>query len=114
MLAKLKVEVSSVDNGKRALEAVQHEQFDLVLMDCEMPEMDGFTAAEQIRAWEARSGSQAVPIIALTAHILPEHRERARKVGMNGHMAKPVELNQLREQVQHWRDQKAGNRVSQP
>ncbi|GAA6130867.1 response regulator [Halopseudomonas sabulinigri] len=114
MLAKLKVAVSSVDNGKRALEAVQQEQFDLVLMDCEMPEMDGFTAAEQIRAWEAHSGSHAVPIIALTAHILPEHRERARKVGMNGHMAKPVELNQLREQVQHWRDQKAGDRISQP
>ena len=114
MLAKLKVEVSSVDNGKRALEAVQREQFDLVLMDCEMPEMDGFTAAEHIRAWEARSGSQAVPIIALTAHILPEHRERARKVGMNGHMAKPVELNQLREQIQHWRDQKASNNLSPP
>ena len=76
-------------------------------MDCEMPEMDGFTAAQQIRAWEARQGSHPVPIIALTAHILPEHRERARKAGMNGHMAKPVELNQLREQIQHWRDQKA-------
>ena len=107
MLAKLSVGVSSVDNGKRALEATQQEQFDLILMDCEMPEMDGFTAAQQIRAWEARQGSHPVPIIALTAHILPEHRERARKAGMNGHMAKPVELNQLREQIQHWRDQKA-------
>ena len=107
MLAKLNVGVSSVDNGKRALEATQQEQFDLILMDCEMPEMDGFTAAQQIRAWEARQGSHPVPIIALTAHILPEHRERARKAGMNGHMAKPVELNQLREQIQHWRDQKA-------
>lgn len=112
MLAKLKVGVSSVDNGKRALEAVQQEQFDLVLMDCEMPEMDGFSAAEAIRAWEARSGSQAVPIIALTAHILPEHRERARKAGMNGHMAKPVELSQLREQVQHWREQKSSRHTS--
>lgn len=112
MLAKLKVGVSSVDNGKRALEAVKREQFDLVLMDCEMPEMDGFTAAEQIRNWEGISGSQPVPIIALTAHILPEHRERARKAGMNGHMAKPVELSQLREQIQHWRDQKTTRNIS--
>ena len=112
MLAKLKVGVNSVDNGRRALEAVQQEQFDLVFMDCEMPEMDGFTAAEEIRAWESKNGSQPVPIIALTAHILPEHRERARKAGMNGHMAKPVELSQLREQVQHWRDQKASRNIS--
>jgi CheY-like chemotaxis protein len=53
-----------------------------------------------------------VPIIALTAHILPEHRERARKAGMNGHMAKPVELSQLREQLQHWREQKAESDLS--
>ncbi|MEH6565008.1 MAG: response regulator [Halopseudomonas sp.] len=106
MLAKLKVAVIAVDNGRRAVEAVQQQPFDLILMDCEMPEMDGFTAAEKIRAWEAGSGNQPIPIIALTAHILPEHRERARKAGMNGHMAKPVELSQLREQVQHWRDQK--------
>ena len=103
MLAKLGVSATAVDNGARAVEAVQQQSFDLVLMDCEMPEMDGFTAAEQIRRWEQRSGTQPIPVIALTAHILPEHRERARKAGMNGHMAKPVELNQLREQLQHWR-----------
>lgn len=103
MLAKLGVSATAVDNGARAVEAVQQQSFDLVLMDCEMPEMDGFTAAEQIRRWEQRSGAQPIPVIALTAHILPEHRERARKAGMNGHMAKPVELNQLREQLQHWR-----------
>ncbi|MAD00164.1 hybrid sensor histidine kinase/response regulator [Pseudomonas abyssi] len=103
MLAKLGVLATAVDNGARAVEAVQQQSFDLVLMDCEMPEMDGFTAAEQIRRWEQRSGAQPIPVIALTAHILPEHRERARKAGMNGHMAKPVELNQLREQLQHWR-----------
>ncbi|GGE32653.1 hybrid sensor histidine kinase/response regulator [Halopseudomonas oceani] len=112
MLAKLQVSATAVENGAMALEAVQQQPFDLVLMDCEMPEMDGFTAAERIRQWEQRSGSQPVPIIALTAHILPEHRERARKAGMNGHMAKPVELSQLREQLQHWREQKAESDLS--
>ncbi len=112
MLAKLQVSATAVDNGARALEAVQQQPFDLVLMDCEMPEMDGFTAAERIRQWEQRTGSQPIPIIALTAHILPEHRERARKAGMNGHMAKPVELSQLREQLQHWRELKAESDLS--
>lgn len=112
MLAKLQVAATAVDNGAKALEAVQQQPFDLVLMDCEMPEMDGFTAAERIRQWEQRTGSQPIPIIALTAHILPEHRERARKAGMNGHMAKPVELSQLREQLQHWREHKAESDVS--
>ena len=109
MLAKLGVSATAVDNGLRAVAAVQEQSYDLVLMDCEMPEMDGFTAAERIRHWEQRSGTQSIPIIALTAHILPEHRERARKAGMNGHMAKPVELNQLREQLQHWRAMKSDN-----
>lgn len=112
MLAKLQVSATAVENGAKALEAVQQQPFDLVLMDCEMPEMDGFTAAERIRQWEQRTGSQPIPIIALTAHILPEHRERARKAGMNGHMAKPVELSQLREQLQHWREHKAESDVT--
>lgn len=102
MLGKLNIGCYSVDNGEKAVTQVKQGHYDLVLMDCEMPEMDGFAATEQIRAWEAQHAVQAVPIIALTAHILPEHRERARRAGMNGHMAKPVELAQLKALLARW------------
>lgn len=109
MLSKLKVEAGTVSNGRQAVEAVRNGAYDMVLMDCEMPEMDGFDAAREIRAWEQATGRHPVPIIALTAHILPEHRERARHVGMNGHMAKPVDLIQLREQLEFWTRRKASS-----
>lgn len=106
MLGKLKMHVDSVKNGAEAVDAAKRGEYDLILMDCEMPEMDGFTAAEQIRAWEKSSGRPPIPIIALTAHILPEHRERSRRVGMDGHIAKPVELAQLREKLNYWIERK--------
>lgn len=102
MLSRLKVTCDMVSNGEQAVLAVQQGAYDLVLMDCEMQVMDGFTAVEHIRQWERQHGLPSVPIIALTAHILPEHRERARLCGMNGHMAKPVDLNQLRSLLEYW------------
>jgi two-component system, sensor histidine kinase RetS len=107
MLTKLKIEAVTVQNGRQAVDAARTGNFDMILMDCEMPELDGFDAAEEIRAWESSTGRTPVPIIALTAHILPEHRERARRVGMNGHMAKPIDLLQLREQLEFWSRRKA-------
>ena len=112
MLQKLKVDSYAVGNGREAVQAARSGTYDLILMDCEMPEMDGFAAAGEIRQWEQSNGMHAVPIIALTAHILPEHRERARKAGMNGHMAKPVELSQLREQINYWMERKADGAIS--
>jgi two-component system, sensor histidine kinase RetS len=112
MLTKLKIETGTVQNGRQAVEAVKTGIYDLVLMDCEMPELDGFAAAEQIRAWEQATGRHPVPIIALTAHILPEHRERARRAGMNGHMAKPVDLVQLREQLEFWSKRKTPSPIA--
>lgn len=102
MLASLKVTGEIVLDGAKALQAVQQGTYDLILMDCEMPGMDGFTATEQIREWEQQHALEPVPIIALTAHILPEHRERARLSGMNGHMAKPIDLNQLHTLLRYW------------
>lgn len=102
MLGKLGLEATAVQNGQQAVEAVKTGHYDLVLMDCEMPELNGFSAAQQIREWEKSRGRPAVPIIALTAHILSEHRERSRRAGMNAHIAKPVELAQLREQIDYW------------
>ena len=78
------------------------QRYDLVLMDCEMPILDGFSATEQLRVWEVSHQRVRTPVVALTAHILSVHKERARQAGMDGHMAKPVELSQLRELVEFW------------
>jgi two-component system, sensor histidine kinase RetS len=102
MLGKLKLQPDTASNGEEALNAMKAQHYDLVLMDCEMPILDGFSATEQLRAWEAAEQRPRTPIVALTAHILNEHKERARQAGMDGHMSKPVELSQLRELIEHW------------
>ncbi|MBF8724021.1 hybrid sensor histidine kinase/response regulator [Pseudomonas guariconensis] len=107
MLGKLNLEPDTASNGEEALRAMKAQRYDLVLMDCEMPVLDGFSATEQLRAWETANQRQRTPVVALTAHILSEHKERARQAGMDGHMAKPVELSQLRETVQYWARQRA-------
>ncbi|WP_110971372.1 hybrid sensor histidine kinase/response regulator [Pseudomonas huaxiensis] len=102
MLGKLNLEPDTASNGEEALKAMKAQHYDLVLMDCEMPILDGFSATQQLRAWEASTQSPHTPVVALTAHILAEHKERARLAGMDGHMSKPVELSQLRELIEHW------------
>lgn len=95
LLNKLGVSVDIAVNGLIALEMLQKNHYDLVLMDCEMPVMDGFTAARKHREYEAAHGLAAIPIIALSAHVLEEHQLRAKQSGMNGHLAKPIELAKL-------------------
>jgi signal transduction histidine kinase/CheY-like chemotaxis protein len=102
MLGKLNLQPDTASNGEEALQAMKAQRYDLVLMDCEMPILDGFSATQQLRAWEVGNQRTRTPVVALTAHILAEHKERARQAGMDGHMAKPVELSQLRELIEHW------------
>ena len=102
MLHKLGIQPDTAANGEEALEAIMAKPYDLVLMDCEMPVLDGFQATGRLREWEASTGRPRTPVVALTAHILSEHRERARQAGMDGHMAKPVEMSQLREVIGRW------------
>ncbi len=102
MLGKLNLQPDTASNGEEALSAMKAQPYDLVLMDCEMPVLDGFSATEQLRAWEQSEQRPRTPVVALTAHILNEHKERARAVGMDGHMSKPVELSQLRDLIEHW------------
>ena len=97
MLAKLGLEAEVVANGREAVAAVQAADYDIVLMDCEMPQMDGFEATRRIRQWEKETGRRPLPVVALTAHILREHRERSMASGMNAHVPKPVELSALAE-----------------
>ena len=96
MLGKLGLKADIASNGKEALELASKTRYDLILMDCEMPEMDGFEATRMIREHEQKQDLPAVPIVALTAHILREHKDRSLAAGMNAHLPKPVELNVLR------------------
>lgn len=95
LLSKLGVSIDVAVNGQIALDMLQKNHYDLVLMDCEMPVMDGFTAAQQHREYEAAQSLAPVPIVALSAHVLEEHKIRAQHSGMNGHLAKPIELAKL-------------------
>ena len=97
LLGKLNIVPVFAENGVEACDAVQgaSERFNLILMDCEMPEMDGFEATRSIRDYERREGLSATPIIALTAHALQEHREAVFASGMNYYLSKPITFNNL-------------------
>ena len=88
----------SVQNGLEAVEALRNSSFDLILMDCEMPVMDGFEATHRIR----RSDHSAIPIVALTADAMREDRDRCIREGMNDYLAKPVDLRQLQQVLARW------------
>ena len=83
-----------VENGKQALEALEEQPFDLILMDVQMPEMDGFEATGAIRAQE-RGTDTHIPIIALTAHAMKGDRERCLEAGMDAYLAKPIRVEEL-------------------
>jgi two-component system sensor histidine kinase/response regulator len=82
--------VDTAENGQIAVEKFKNGQYDLVLMDIEMPVMDGYTATAEIRQWEAENRARTTPIIALTAHALVEHGLKSIEAGCNAHLAKPV------------------------
>ncbi len=92
-------EVDIANNGQEALEKCAAKRYDLILMDCDMPVMDGYTASQTIREEEAQSGRSATPIIALTAHAGAEYRERAEASGMDAYLAKPLRQRVLLETI---------------
>lgn len=107
MLGKLGIHSDTVDNGKDAVEVFKANDYDLILMDCDMPILDGFEATRQIREWETQENRAQTPIIALTAHIMDEHKEKSLKCGMNAHLSKPIEMSELHEILLRWCTQKS-------
>lgn len=94
-LAKLGVEPIVLTDGKKAFEFVSESSvaIDLVLMDCEMPIMDGYEATRRIRLWENNNNRKPVQIYALTAHVLMESTDKCMAAGMNGKLTKPIKTS---------------------
>ena len=102
MLERMGVNCQAAANGLEVLNALQMQSFDAVLMDCQMPELDGYATTEIIRNIECKHGKPPMPIIALTADISIEARERCRTVGMDDYLGKPVHQAALRHALQRW------------
>ncbi|MGH6923109.1 MAG: ATP-binding protein [Propylenella sp.] len=94
-LARLKARTTTVENGRQAVEAFKRGGFDVVLMDCSMPELDGFAATREIRAYEAEGGLARTPIVALTAHVAGSPADSWRDAGMDDYLTKPFTIRGL-------------------
>ncbi len=102
MLKNLGFSSDVVANGREAVEAVLHKQYAMVLMDCQMPDMDGYEATRRIRAQEATHHDAHLPIIALTASVLREEQDHCLRVGMDDWLAKPIKKDTLGDALAKW------------
>ncbi len=108
-LEQMNLQVVLADNGRLGVEAARNHSFDLILMDIQMPELDGYQATREIRRF-----NKEIPIIALTAAALVEDREKALEVGMNDHLGKPFTGRQLFEHLKPWLDTEPGDWFTGP
>lgn len=93
-------QVDAVENGREVLEILEEKDYDIILMDVQMPEMDGIEATEKLI--ETSSIDKQPKVIALTANAMPGDRERCLKAGMVDYMAKPIKLNELQKMIKKW------------
>ncbi len=99
ILKEIKLQVVSVENGEEALDILQHESFDAVLMDIQMPVMDGYMATRKIREDEKLS---ALPVIAMTANATTDDITKSREAGMDAHLSKPIDIEKLYRVLLEW------------
>ncbi|MDJ0522205.1 MAG: ATP-binding protein [Planctomycetota bacterium] len=102
VLERLGYRVAVAENGREALGQLECDSFDLVLMDCQMPEMDGYTATRCWREIEAQRGAGRLPIIAMTAHAMRGEREKVLAAGMDDYLTKPVKRDLLARTLCRW------------
>jgi CheY-like chemotaxis protein/HPt (histidine-containing phosphotransfer) domain-containing protein len=100
MLERMGHHVDVVANGEEAVEAVRHKKYDVVLMDCRMPEMDGYTATQAIRKREGKG--KRIPIIAVTANAMQGDHEKCLKAGMDDYVTKPIKAEKLEAVLSRW------------
>jgi two-component system sensor histidine kinase/response regulator len=101
MLSRLGLRFEIANNGKEAIDLVRDHEFDLILMDCQMPIMDGYQATSIIRQ-QQKAGVRSVPIIALTANVTEGDRARCLNAGMDDYLSKPYSMVQLQQTIQRW------------
>jgi CheY-like chemotaxis protein len=99
LLARFGCSVHIVENGAKALESIAQGPFDLVLMDCQMPELDGLEATRRLRAGES---GHRTPVVALTAGVMEGDRERCLAAGMDDFLSKPVRIDELERALATW------------
>jgi PAS domain S-box-containing protein len=114
ILHKLGYSADLVPDGQEALRALRQFDYDAVLMDCEMPEMDGYETTRRIRAHATGTRNPQIPIIALTADAISGDREKCLQVGMNDYLAKPVEPRQLAAVLEKWLLPPPGTKADPP
>jgi len=102
ILERLGCDVTVASNGREALDALTRQRFDLVLMDCQMPEVDGYTATATLRKREAQRSAARMPVVALTANALQGDRERCLAAGMDDYLTKPFHREALSAMLARW------------
>ena len=102
MLQSMGCTVTMAQNGHEVVDHAKQSRYDVILMDCQMPEMDGFEATRTIREWERYESRPPIPIIALTAHATAGDRERCLAVGMSDYLSKPFSMAQLSAVLNSW------------
>lgn len=104
VLANRGFEFEVAETGQQAVDLIVAEPdgFDLVLMDCQMPELDGYDATRELRRLESEAGDSRLPVIAMTAHVMEGDREKCLAAGMDDYLGKPLKIEELDEKIDRW------------